>query len=43
MEKLKFKTSSGIEIELNENDMHVIHQHYIFLISVLLTLLAIIV
>lgn len=29
MEKLKFKTSSGIEIELNENDMHVIHQHYI--------------
>lgn len=24
-----FKTSSGIEIELNENDMHAVHQHYI--------------
>lgn len=29
MEKFNFKTSSGIEIELNEKDMHAVHQHYI--------------
>lgn len=29
MEKHLFRTSSGIEIELNENDMHAVHQHYI--------------
>jgi len=29
MEKFNFKTSSGIEVELNENDMHAVHQHYI--------------
>lgn len=29
MEKFYFKTSNGIEIELNEKDMHAVHQHYI--------------
>lgn len=29
MEKHLFRTSGGIEIELNENDMHAVHQHYI--------------
>lgn len=29
MKKHLFRTSSGIEIELNENDMHAVHQHYI--------------
>lgn len=29
MEKHLFRTSSGIEIELNEKDMHAVHQHYI--------------
>ena len=29
MEKFLMKTSGGMEIELSENDMHTIHQHYI--------------
>lgn len=29
MNKHIFKTSNGVEIELNENDMHAVHQHYI--------------
>lgn len=29
MEKHLFRISSGIEIKLNENDMHAVHQHYI--------------
>lgn len=29
MKKYIFRTAAGIEVELNENDMHAVHQHYI--------------
>lgn len=28
MERFLFKTEKGVEVELNENEMHLVHQHY---------------